>query len=52
MKKQRRVKLPIRLSAKPTRPHSSKKGARDYDRKLAKKMLHRELHEDSDQKYE
>jgi hypothetical protein len=40
--KKRRLKLPIRLTAKPTRPHSTKKGARGYSRPRAKAEARRE----------
>ncbi|MGQ0694856.1 MAG: hypothetical protein ACT4OL_04690 [Nitrospiraceae bacterium] len=43
--KRRSVKLPIRLDAKPTRPHSTKKGKRGYDRRHGKAMLRREVQE-------
>ena len=42
-KKKRPVKLPIRLNAKPTRPHATKKGPRSYRRARAKATLRREL---------
>ncbi len=35
-------KLPIRLDAKPTKPHSTKKGERGYTRAKAKARLRRE----------
>ena len=41
--KTRRLKVPIRLDAKPTRPHSSKRGARGYRRTEAKALLRRRL---------
>lgn len=41
--KKRRLKVPIRLNAKPTRPHSSKRGARGYQRMDAKALLRRQL---------
>jgi hypothetical protein len=41
--KQRRVKMPIRLDAKPTKPHSTKKGARGYRRIAEKARLRREV---------
>jgi hypothetical protein len=44
--RQRPVKLPVRLDAKPTRPHSSKKGKRGYSRKRAKAELRRTLGEE------
>jgi hypothetical protein len=40
--KKRRLKPPIRLTAKPTRPHSTKKGARGYSRAQAKALLREE----------
>ena len=44
MKKPRRKKkMPIRLDAKPTKPHSTPKGVRGYSRKKAKARLRREL---------
>lgn len=43
MKKPRRKKMPIRLDAKPTKPHSTPKGERGYSRKKAKGLLRREL---------
>jgi len=35
--------MPVRLNAKPTRPHSSKRGARGYTRTRAKALLRKEL---------
>jgi hypothetical protein len=45
MKKPRRKKkkLPVRLDAGPTKPHSTPKGERGYSRKKAKALLQREL---------
>jgi hypothetical protein len=43
--KKRRLKVPIRLNAKPTRPHSNKHGARGYSRGKAKTLLRREIKE-------
>ncbi|MBI3809052.1 MAG: hypothetical protein HY284_01140 [Nitrospirae bacterium] len=43
MKKPRRKKMPVRLDAKPTKPHSTRKGERGYSRKKAKTLLRREL---------
>lgn len=40
--KKRRLNIPIRLTAKPTRPHSTKKGARGYSRAQAKALLREE----------
>lgn len=40
--KKRRLNIPIRLRAKPTRPHSTKKGARGYSRAQAKALLREE----------
>jgi hypothetical protein len=42
----RRVKLPIRLDAKPTRPHSTKKGRRGYNRRRAKLVIRKEMEGD------
>jgi hypothetical protein len=41
--KSRKLKPRIRLNAKPTRPHSTKKGVRGYDRRRAKAQLRAEL---------
>ncbi len=41
--KKRRLKMPVRLNAKPTRPHSGKRGARGYRRREAKALLRRQL---------
>jgi len=35
-------KMPVRLDAKPTKPHSTRKGERGYSRKKAKTLLRRE----------
>ena len=35
--------MPIRLDARPTKPHSSKKGERGYSRKKAKAQIRKEL---------
>jgi len=43
MKKPRRKKMPIRLDAKPTKPHSTPKGARGYSREKAKTQIRKEL---------
>jgi len=44
MKKPRRLlKMPIRLDAKPTKPHSTPKGVRGYSRKKAKTLIRREI---------
>ena len=43
MKKPRRKKMPIRLDAKPTKPHSTPKGERGYSRKKAKALLRQEI---------
>jgi hypothetical protein len=42
----RRVKLPIRLDAKPTRPHTTKKGKRGYNRRRAKRLIRKEMEGD------
>ncbi|MEW6246358.1 MAG: hypothetical protein AB1555_06570 [Nitrospirota bacterium] len=47
--KKRRIKLPIRLKAKPTKPHSTKKGARGYSRTEAKALLREEARQAEDQ---
>lgn len=39
----RRKKMPVRLDAKPTKPHSTRKGARGYSRKKSKAQLRQEL---------
>lgn len=41
--KSRKPKPPIRLDARPTRPHSTKKGVRGYNRRRAKAQLRVEL---------
>ena len=43
----RRIKLPVRLDAKPTRAHSTKKGKRGYERRRAKAALRREVQENA-----
>ena len=44
MKKPRRKKkMPIRLDAKPTKPHSTPKSDRGYSRKKSKAQLRKEL---------
>ena len=43
MQKPRRKKMPIRLEAKPTKPHSTPKGVRGYSRKKAKTLLRQEI---------
>jgi hypothetical protein len=42
-KRKPRFQPPVRLDAKPTRPHGGKHGARGYDRLRANASLHREL---------
>jgi hypothetical protein len=39
----RRKKMPVRLDAKPTKPHSTQKGERGCSRKKAQTLLRREL---------
>jgi len=39
----RRKKMPVRLDAKPTKPHSTPKGERGYSRKKSKVQLRHEL---------
>jgi hypothetical protein len=39
----KRQKIPLRLDAKPTRPHDGKKGTRGYRRSRAKTQLRRDL---------
>ncbi|MEK7222582.1 MAG: hypothetical protein AAB130_05665 [Nitrospirota bacterium] len=39
----RRKKMPVRLDAKPTKPHSTPKGERGYSRKKSKAQLRHEL---------
>jgi hypothetical protein len=39
----RRKKMPVRLDAKPTKPHSTPKGERGYSRKKSKAQLRKEL---------
>jgi hypothetical protein len=41
--KKRRAKLPVRLNAQPSKPHSTRKGARGYNRRRAKAQLRKEL---------
>jgi len=41
--KSRKIKPPIRLNARPTRPHSTKKGVRGYNRRRAKAQFRAEL---------
>lgn len=43
MKKRRKPKLPLRLNAKPSKPHSTKKGTRGYNRRRVKAQLRDEL---------
>ena len=43
MKKPRRKKMPLRLDAKPTKLHSTRKGERGYSRKKSKAHLRKEL---------
>ncbi len=50
--RRRPVKLPVRLDAKPTRPHSTKKGKRGYSRKRAKAELRRTLGEEGGTSHE
>lgn len=47
--KRRRLKVPIRLAAKPTRAHSTKRGARGYTRAQAKNLPRRELKHGEDE---
>lgn len=39
----RRKKMPVRLDAKPTKPHSTPKGERGYSREKSKAQLRHEL---------
>lgn len=39
MKQSRKPKLPLRLNAKPTKPHSTPKGVRGYDRHRANALF-------------
>ncbi|MDO8546358.1 MAG: hypothetical protein Q7R68_03265 [Nitrospirales bacterium] len=39
----RRKKMPVRLDAKPTKPHSTPKGERGYSRKKSKAQFRKEL---------
>jgi hypothetical protein len=43
----RKNKPPVRLNAKPTRPHTTKKGARGYDRKTEGPRLRQAIDEES-----
>lgn len=43
MKARKKIKPPIRLNARPTRPHSTKKGMRGYHRRRFKAQLRAEL---------
>lgn len=46
--KKPRPRLPIRLNAKPTKPHSTKRGARGYTRARAKAALRQDLRRTED----
>jgi hypothetical protein len=39
----RRKKMPVRLDARPTKPHSTPKGGRGYSRKKSKAELRKKL---------
>ena len=43
MKQSRKPKLPLRLNAKPTQPHSTPKGVRGYDRRRANAQFRAEI---------
>ena len=41
--RRKKKKMPVRLDAKPTKPHSTPKGERGYSRKKSKAQIRKEL---------